>query len=114
MGSGAVEHDPIARNSIDEQPVRVDMALGKPGVLAFKAVLPEGFRKRLRALKQLEHVFECFVIESMARELFLQAAKVALEAPREDDLLHKRLRWAIASFAEVKRRTLPSRSSRRD
>jgi len=90
------------------------MALGKPGVLTFEAVFPEGFWQRLAPLKQLEKVFQRLVIENVGTESFLQAAEIAFEAPREDDLLHRRLRCATASFAVVKRRTLPSRSSRRD
>lgn len=94
--------------------VRVDMALGKPCVLTFKAMPHECFRERFSELKQLEHVFQRFVIQSVARNSFLQAPEVALEAAREDNLLHKRLRCATASLAVVKRRALPSRSSRRD
>ena len=112
--SSAVKCDSTARNPVDQQPVRIDMALGKTGVVAFEAVLPEGFRQRLSPLKQLENVFQRLVIENVGAESFLQAAEISFEAPREDDLLHRRLRCATASFAVVKRRTLPSRSSRRD
>jgi hypothetical protein len=44
----------------------------------------------------------------------MQMAAIAFKTPREDDLLHSRLRYATASRAVLKRRTLPSRPSRRD
>ena len=51
---------------------------------------------------------------SLDHDAIAQAAEVALEAPREDDVLHTRFRCATASLAVLKRRTLPSRSSRSD
>ena len=86
--SSAVKYDSTARDPVDQQPVRIDMALGKPGVLTFQAVFPEGFRQRLSALEQLENVFQRLVVENVGTESFLQTAEVAFEAPREDDLLH--------------------------
>ena len=49
------------------------MALGESGILAFKAVLPEGFGQRLPPLKQFEDVSQCFVIENLGREVFSDA-----------------------------------------
>jgi len=45
---------------------------------------------------------------------FSEPGEISFETPRENDLLHSRLRYATASRAVLKRRTLPSRSSRRD
>lgn len=90
------------------------LTLGESGVLAVQAVFPECFGQRLSPLKQLENIFQCFVIEKVGRKSSFQAAEVAFETPREDDLFHRRLRCATASLAVVKRRTLASRSSRRD
>lgn len=114
MRSCAVKNDSTARDAVHQQPIRVDVALCESGVLAFEAVFPEAFGQRLSPLKQFEDVFQCFVIENVGRESSFEAAEVVFEAPREDDLLHKRLRCATASLAVVKRRTLPFRSSRRD
>ena len=114
MRTCAVKYDCTAGETVDQQPIRVDMALGESGVLALQAVFPECFGQRISPLKQFENIFQRFVIENMGRKSSFQAAEVAFEAPREDDLFHRRLRCATASLAVVKRRTLPSRSSRRD
>jgi hypothetical protein len=90
------------------------MALGESNVMAFETMCPEGFGQRLSPLQQFEDVFQGSLVENVTRESSFQAAEIALEAPREDDLLHKRLRCAMASLAVGKRRTLPSFSSRRD
>jgi hypothetical protein len=114
MRSRSVKHDSIARDAVDQQPIRVHMALGESREFALESMFPEGVGQRLCRLKQSEDVFERFVVESVTGEFSLQAAEVAFETPREDDLPHRRLRCATASLAVLKRRTLPSRSSRRD
>ena len=114
MGSCSVKHDSIARNAVDQQPIRIHMAFDESGVIVFKRMLHESLRQRLRGLKQSENVFERFVVESVTGASSFQAAEIAFEAPRENDLFHKRFRCATASLAVVKRRTIPSDSSRRD
>lgn len=114
MRSGPVKHDSMAQDAIDQEPVRIQMALGEPGEIAFERMFSEGFRQRLTGLKQCENVFEGLVVESVPLGFSLQTAEIMFETPRENDLLHSRLRYATASRADLKRRTLPSSSSRRD
>ena len=114
MRSCSVKHDSIARDAVNQQPIRVHMAFGESGVFVFETMLPESLRQGPRGLKQSENVFERLVVESVTGESSFQAAEVAFEAPRENDLLHRRFRCATASLAVVKRRTLPSDSSRRE
>lgn len=114
MRSGSVKHDSMAQDAVDQEPIRVHMALGEPGEIAFEGMFSESLRQRLAGLKQFESVFERFVVESVPWDFSLQTAEIVFETPREDDLLHKRLRYATASRAVLKRRTLLSRSSRRD
>jgi hypothetical protein len=108
MPTGAVKHDASTCDSIDKQPIRIDVALEEASVFASEAVLSERIGQRRSSLKQLKHVFERLIVQSIGRHSFLQAAEIAFEAPREDDLLHRRFKCAIASLAVVKRRTLPS------
>lgn len=114
MRSRPVKHDSIARNAVDRQPICIHVALGESHEFALESMFPESVGQRLCRLKQSEDVFERFVVENVTGEVSLQAAEVAFETPREDDLPHRRLRRATASLAVLKRRTLPSRSSRRD
>ena len=114
MRSGPVKHDSMAQDAVDQEPVRVHMAFGESGESAFKRMFSESLGQRLASLKQCENVFECLVIESLPGDFSLQTAEISFETPRENDLLHSRLRYATASRAVLKRRTLPSRSSRRD
>ncbi len=68
------------------------MALGEADKFAFERVFPEPGGQRLGGLEQSENVFERLVIEGAAGKSSLQAAEVAFKTPREDDLLHRRLR----------------------
>ena len=65
MRSGPVKHDPMAQDAVDQEPIRVHMALGEPGEIAFESMFPESLGQRLAGLKQCEHVFERLVIESV-------------------------------------------------
>ena len=114
MRSGSVKHDPMAQDAVDQEPVRIYMALGEPGEIPFERMFSENLGQRLASLKQCENVFERLVIESEPGKFSLQTAEITFKTPRENDLLHSRLRYATASRAVLKRRTLPSRSSRRD
>ena len=109
-----MKHDSMAQDAVDQEPVRVHMALGEPGEIAFEGMFSESLGQRLAGLKQCENVFERLVIESVPGDFSLQTAEITFETPRENDLLHSRLRYSTASRAALKRRTLPSRSSRRD
>lgn len=82
MRSGPVKHDPMAQDAIDQKPIRVHMALGEPGEIALQTMFSESLRQRLAGLKQFESVFERFVVESVPRDLSLQAAEIAFETPR--------------------------------
>jgi len=114
MRSGPVKHDSMAQDAVDQEPVRIHMAFGESGEIAFERMFSESLGQRLASLKQCENVFERLVIESVPGNFSLQTAEISFETPRENDLLHSRLRYATASRAVLKRRTLPSRSSRRD
>ena len=114
MRSRSVKHDSTAQDAVDQEPIRIHMAFDEPGEIAFERMFSENLRQRLAGLKQFENVFERFVVESVPWDFSLQTAEIAFKTPREDDLLHSRLRYATASRAVLKRRTLPSRSSRRD
>ena len=70
------------------------MALGERGQVTFERRFPESLRQRLAGLKQIEYLFQRFVVESVPWDFSLQAAEIAFETPREDDLLHNRLRYA--------------------
>jgi len=109
-----MKYNPIARYAVDQKPIRIHMALSEACVFSFQSMLPESIGQRLRDLKQFEKVLKRFVFERVSRKLSLQATKITFESSSEDNFLHKRLRCAIASLAVLKRRVLPSRSSRRD
>lgn len=114
MRSGPVKHDSMAQDAVDQQPVRVHVAFGEPGEIAFERMFSESIGQRRSRLKQRENVFKGIIIEDVPGESSFQAAEIPFKTPRENDLLHSRLRYATASRAVLKRRTLPSRSSRRD
>ena len=65
MRSGAVKHDSTAQDAVDQKPVRVHMALGEPGEIAFERMFSESLGQGLARLKQRENVFERLVIESV-------------------------------------------------
>ena len=114
MRSRPVKHDTMAQHAVDQEPVRIHMALFEAGEIGFEQMFSESVGQRLARLQQFENVLQRFIIERVSWDFSLQAAEIALEAPREDDLLHSRLRKATASRAVLNRRTLPARSSRRD
>ena len=65
MRSGSMKHDSMAQDAVDQEPVRVHMALGEPGEIAFEGMFSESLGQRLAGLKQCENVFERLVIESV-------------------------------------------------
>jgi hypothetical protein len=92
MRSRSVKHDSMAQDAVDQEPIRIHMALGEPGEILFEGVFSESLRQRLAGLQQFENVFERFVVESMPGDFSFQTAEIAFETPREDDLPHSRLR----------------------
>lgn len=60
-----MKHDSMAQDAVDQEPVRIDMAFGEPGEIAFERMFSESLGQRLASLKQCENVFERLVIESV-------------------------------------------------
>ena len=79
-------------HTVDEEPVSIHAALGETGKLPFQRMLHESFRQRTRGTEQPEDVLERFKIQGVTRKFSLQAAEIAFEPPREDNLPHRRLR----------------------
>ena len=103
MRSGSVKNDSLAGNSINQQPVRVNVALEESCEILLQFVLAQCHWQRASRCQQCEYVFESFVFESMAGKSPLQTPEVAHELAREYDFPHRRFRYAIASLAMLKR-----------
>ena len=114
MTPRAMQDDPMLSDTVNQQPIRIHMTFQEASKITGQWVLSKNFGQRRTSLHQPDEVLERFIVERITRNSSLQAAEVSKEAPREDNLLHNRLRCAIASFAVLNRTILPARSSRRD
>ncbi len=75
MPCGPVQHNSMAQDAVDQEPVRSHVAFSEPGEIAFEGMFSESLGQRLASLKQCENVFERLVVKSVPGDFLLQRRK---------------------------------------